>query len=138
MSGMWLGGNIYLKFYILVGQSSELALRNRDKDSLNFFFFFNTKFLVCSTFFLTSVYTQLYYLLISIFRWTLVILDRKSSGLKLQLRWSRDMEGKWYNMSSHYNLLVFAIQQIYWKQNKVYGSLKTAIANSTVKNLQWF
>lgn len=135
---MWLGGNIYLKFYILVGQSSELALRNRDKDSLNFFFFFNTKFLVCSTFFLTSVYTQLYYLLISIFRWTLVILDRKSSGLKLQLRWSRDMEGKWYNMSSHYNLLVFAIQQIYWKQNKVYGSLKTAIANSTVKNLQWF
>lgn len=138
MSGMWLGSNIYLKFYILVGQSSELALRNRDKDSLNFFFFFNTKFLVCSTFFLTSVYTQLYYLLISIFRWTLVILDRKSSGLKLQLRWSRDMEGKWYNMSSHYNLLVFAIQQIYWKQNKVYGSLKTAIANSTVKNLQWF
>lgn len=135
---MWLGSNIYLKFYILVGQSSELALRNRDKDSLNFFFFFNTKFLVCSTFFLTSVYTQLYYLLISIFRWTLVILDRKSSGLKLQLRWSRDMEGKWYNMSSHYNLLVFAIQQIYWKQNKVYGSLKTAIANSTVKNLQWF
>lgn len=135
---MWLGSNIYLKFYILVGQSSELALRNRDKDSLNFFFFFNTKFLVCSTFFLTSVYTQLYYLLISIFRWTLVILDRKSSGLKLQLRWSRDMEGKWYNMSSHYNFLVFAIQQIYWKQNKVYGSLKTAIANSTVKNLQWF
>lgn len=135
---MWLGSNIYFKFYILICQSSELALRNRDKDSLNFFFFFNTKFLVCSTFFLTSVYAQLCYLLISIFRWTLVILDRKSSGLKLQLRWSRDMEGKWYNMSSHYNLLVFAIQQIYWKQNKVYGSLKTAIANSTVKNLQWF
>lgn len=39
MSGMWLGSNIYFKFYILICQSSELALRNRDKDSLNFFFF---------------------------------------------------------------------------------------------------